>query len=347
MAEVCEGGVLVSEKEAEGLELSPLNRIDGGAVLSLVEAAYLAERGRLTVALDGKPQEFPALYTRFQALDPGFDATYITYRDLRERGFRLETGGKMLRVFPRGGAAGQTPSRYWVRALPEREPLPLGELVGWVRACARQRRELLLSIADEEGELTYYLADEFEPEGGCPRLPADVGSEAAMVGERVVLWDPLAAGRLFDEWFVGKPMGARTSDGGVVLSPQETYHLSLRSRMVVRDPDGRAIPPQELAGRFSAQDPRFEEKYAVYSELRERGLLPKTGYKFGCDFRAYADHPERQPHSPYLVHAVPDDHAFSLWTLASAVRLAQSVRKTMLYAHGHPVIFLRVRRQRL
>jgi len=341
--EVSGEGVLVAPDEASGLNASPLRKDEDGVSLSPAEAVYMVENGRLSVTMGGRTLSFSSLYSYFQSADPGFDALYITYRDLRARGYRVETGRDVIRVFPRGGAAGETPSRYWVRTLSEGEPMHLEELLGWINACARQRRELLISISDEEGDITYYQFDEIEPKGDFGSMPKDVGGQASLTGKRVVLWDEELAGQLFEKWFIGKYVGG----GGLVLSPHEAYCLTAGHGMKVCDARGDELSPQELFQRFNEGDPRFPEKHVVYEELRSRGLLPKTGYKFGCDFRVYSDHPDRQPHSPYLVHSVPEGYSFSLWSLASAVRLSHSVRKTMLYAHGLPVAFLRVRRRRL
>ena len=74
-------------------------------------------------------------------------------------------------------------------------------------------------------------------------------------------------------------------------------------------------------------------KYLVYSDLRSRGYVVKTGLKFGAHFRVY----ERgktpgEEHSLYLVHAIPEGSKLTPADLARAVRLAHSVRKRMLFA---------------
>ena len=75
------------------------------------------------------------------------------------------------------------------------------------------------------------------------------------------------------------------------------------------------------------------------------GLVPKTGFKFGTHFRVYKniekiennekieknDDMIKLPHSDYLVHAIEEDHVFSLQQLSRAVRLANSVRKEMIF----------------
>jgi tRNA-intron endonuclease len=79
---------------------------------------------------------------------------------------------------------------------------------------------------------------------------------------------------------------------------------------------------------------RFDRRLTVYTALRERGVVPKTGYKFGADFRTYADvaSVDDLGHSELLVRVHPADHVFEPRDLALDVRLAHGVRKTMVFA---------------
>ena len=72
----------------------------------------------------------------------------------------------------------------------------------------------------------------------------------------------------------------------------------------------------------------------MYESLRERGLVPKTGYKFGADFRTYADveSVEDLGHSELLIRVLDGGHTFSPRDLALDVRLAHGVRKEMVFA---------------
>jgi len=77
----------------------------------------------------------------------------------------------------------------------------------------------------------------------------------------------------------------------------------------------------------------FYSKYLVYSDLRQRGLLVRTGLKFGSDFRVYERGKDvKTGHSKYLVHVVPEEYACSFPELARAIRLSQNVNKLMIYA---------------
>jgi tRNA-intron endonuclease len=83
----------------------------------------------------------------------------------------------------------------------------------------------------------------------------------------------------------------------------------------------------------------MHEKYVVYFDLRERGLVAKTGFKFGCDFRVYQrgvsvrrGPKEASEHTKWIVFAVPEDYRCSFVELSRAVRLAHSIRARMLWA---------------
>ncbi|ODS42698.1 MAG: tRNA-intron lyase [Candidatus Altiarchaeales archaeon IMC4] len=83
----------------------------------------------------------------------------------------------------------------------------------------------------------------------------------------------------------------------------------------------------------AASEENFYAKYKVYSDMRGRGLLVRTGFKFGADFRVY----ERgssvgRGHSNRLVHVVPEEYTCSFPDISRAVRLSGNVKKEMIYA---------------
>jgi len=77
----------------------------------------------------------------------------------------------------------------------------------------------------------------------------------------------------------------------------------------------------------------FHRRYEVYRDLRTRGYVVKTGFKFGAHFRVY-DKGEftQKGHSAFLVHTLPEDAVMSLPELARIVRLTQSVKKRLVFA---------------
>ena len=77
--------------------------------------------------------------------------------------------------------------------------------------------------------------------------------------------------------------------------------------------------------------PDINLRFTVFTDLKKRGLIVKTGFKFGVHFRAYTRQPELT-HAEYLVHVVDKDFK-SIWAeMSRAVRLAHSVNKEIVFA---------------
>ena len=74
-------------------------------------------------------------------------------------------------------------------------------------------------------------------------------------------------------------------------------------------------------------------KYLVFSDLRNRGYIVKTGFKYGSEFRLYER--GKSPgngHSDYLVKIVPEDYEIKSSDFSSYVRVAHGVNKKLLFA---------------
>jgi tRNA intron endonuclease len=156
-------------------------------------------------------------------------------------------------------------------------------------------------------------------------LPRDV--DATLLDDRAVCWAPPT--RLYESAFYGNPVAGR--DAAVVdalqLSLVEAAHLASRGAV--------GLDPEAVCERGrTVEGERFDRRLAVYRQLRDGGVVPKTGYKFGADFRTYDDVPsvEELPHSEALVRVVEPDHTFHPRELALDVRLAGGVRKRMTFA---------------
>jgi len=73
------------------------------------------------------------------------------------------------------------------------------------------------------------------------------------------------------------------------------------------------------------------KRLAVFEDLKKRGLIVKTGFKFGSHFRAYTKSPD-ETHAEFLIHVVEKDFK-SIWEeISRAVRLAHSVNKEICLA---------------
>ncbi len=151
----------------------------------------------------------------------------------------------------------------------------------------------------------------------------------SIVENKVVLkGDPELEERSF-----GKKVGSRLE-----LSFSEALYLLEKEKLSVKK-GSKKLLFTDLLTLCAQKDPRIHEKYTVYKDLRDRGFVVKTGFKFGADFRVYSRgvSVHRGPkaaaeHTKWIVFAVPEDYTCSFAELSRAVRLAHSIRARMLWA---------------
>ncbi len=143
-----------------------------------------------------------------------------------------------------------------------------------------------------------------------------------------------------DKVIVGSdPQIQRLLQRGFGVEIEGRYELSLLEAVFLMDRGtieveqrGRQIDKKMLYKKAVDQED-FHRRYEVYRDLRTRGYVVKTGFKFGAHFRVY-DKGEfsQKGHSSFLVHTLPEDAVMSLPELARIVRLTQSVKKRLVFA---------------
>lgn len=120
----------------------------------------------------------------------------------------------------------------------------------------------------------------------------------------------------------------------LLLSPEEALYLvEKKLEFGVKNEKGRKMSYDSLIKHFLKIDKEFPMKYLVYKNIRDRGFIIKTGFKFGSHFRVYSrgDKPGKG-HAIWLIHCVPEEYIAEFPVISRAVRLAQNVRKKMIYA---------------
>jgi len=137
--------------------------IDGPALaLSLIEAAYLAEKGTLEVVDKKKKLEKDDLVKVGEKLEGMFYDRYIVYRDLRERGMLVRTGlkfGTDFRMYDRGAKLGKAHSKYLVHVVAEEFVCSFPEMARALRMAKTVNKDMIYAIVDGESDVTYYLVD--------------------------------------------------------------------------------------------------------------------------------------------------------------------------------------------
>ncbi len=155
--------------------------------------------------------------------------------------------------------------------------------------------------------------------------------DTILEGDKVVVWKDHE--KVYEPGYYGKQLGDRLE-----LALVEACILLKRGRIRVLK-DGSPMTFESLFNYAALLDQRFVHKYRVYEDLRERGLLVRTGFKFGCDFRVYdrgvqlkKGPKSAKEHTKWIVFSVPEDFTMSFQELSRSVRLAHNIRARMLWA---------------
>ncbi|WP_165869004.1 tRNA-intron lyase [Methanohalophilus euhalobius] len=300
-------------------------------ILTLVEAAHLLYREKLEIESEGKSLGFEEYFKSASLLNPNFELKYIVYKDLRERGFYVQPGVADFRVYPRGGKPGKSSSRSYVYVHSERVALPLSVLLKNLESACNVHKQLIIAVVDEESDITYYEVQESDPAGNMEQLYPSLHTPATMLEDRVIVWNSEASGKLYENGFYGKPLDQKRLQLSLV---EGAFLLKNNIIEVTTRKDDNKLNFDEFCERAAHIEPLFQRKYRVYEDLRTRKLVPKTGFKFGTHFRVYSEvkSPSEIAHSEYLAHSIGTQHEFSLPVMSRAIRLANSVRKKMLFA---------------
>lgn len=297
-------------------------RVKEGLALDIYEAAHLVEQERLEVHRPGETTAIPMdhlLALGARELDR-FETEHLSFRDLRSRGYvARRRDDHDLDAWERGTAPPRQKPSMLVAARGEAEPASPSTLDDLITRARGLGRKLLVSVVDEESDVTYYDVDEATILGQVPDPAPELAHQARAVvlRERAVL---LEAPEGLQEAGYGHEAGDQ-----VFLSLAEAHHLCAHG-MAAQGIDADPLSPDDIRDQVQANQPGAEHAIQAYAWLRERELVPKTGFKFGVHFRVYRSKPNVS-HAPFLVQALDAEASWTFRDLARFVRLSHSVKK--------------------
>jgi len=160
--------------------------------------------------------------------------------------------------------------------------------------------------------------------------------EARLHGSRVLVWSKEDGARLYRSGFYGKlinvskPKDILEINTYLELSLLEANYLLEKGLITVKT--GKRVLSREQLLRLSKKQYRlFEELYAVYKDLRDKGYVVRPALKFGADFAVYQYGPGID-HAPFIVHVLPNSAEIDPVEIVRAGRLSHTVRKKFVLA---------------
>lgn len=122
--------------------------------LDIYEAAFLLEKGKIEIKLKNRDISFEDIKR-----NKNFDMKeYITYKDLKSKGYQVKSGikyGFSFRVYDKGIKEGEDHSLWLVKVVGENEKEKIRDLAGNNRVANSTRKKMILSIVDNEYDVTY------------------------------------------------------------------------------------------------------------------------------------------------------------------------------------------------
>ena len=158
------GDVVLTEDSDAAKELYNQSRYgsiqEDKVQLSLLEALYLLEKGRLKI-LDGRKKEISSenFLKKAKKQEPNFWTRYCVFKNMRNRGYVIKTAlkfGADFRVYDRGVKPGEDHAKWVVFPVHEGTTLTWQEFSSKNRVAHSTRKRLMIGVVDDESDVTYY-----------------------------------------------------------------------------------------------------------------------------------------------------------------------------------------------
>ena len=156
-------GEIISSNSAEAHSLHKKSyfgeRVGEKIQYSFSEALFLVEKKKMEIFSRGKKILEKELMKKFQRFDKKIQVKYPVFKNLRQKGNIVKTAlkfGADFRVYSKGTKPRKGHAKWVVFVDYESKKLTWHEFSAKNRVAHSTKKNLLLAIVDEEGDITYY-----------------------------------------------------------------------------------------------------------------------------------------------------------------------------------------------
>ncbi|MBN1923513.1 MAG: tRNA-intron lyase [Nanoarchaeota archaeon] len=150
---------------------------------------------------------------------------------------------------------------------------------------------------------------------------------AEFLGDKVIVRDEKLANSLHSKGYIGVLNRAKLE-----LSLIEALYLMEKNKLEVSYKN-KKITEQELVKKAFRMDKRFNLRYKVFSDLKEKGYVVKTALKYGFDYRVYDKGVKPgSKHADWLISCYNESEKFSWKDFSKLMRLSHGVNKSAVTA---------------
>jgi tRNA-intron endonuclease, archaea type len=293
---------------------------DNKLQLDFIEGCFLIDEDKISITKDGKKLSFDELVSIAASKNLDFDVKYIVFKDIKNRGHSVTLYDEL-----KGVTFYDFKKEFFVCVFSENSLFNVKETINLICKVVKKDVKLWFAVVDSEGDVTYYDVSIVDFKGFNKKAKY-TKNKGFLLDNSIIVFDEKLKNNLFEKEFFGKPFGS-----GLRLSFVEGLYLSDEKILDIVDIKEKNISRKDFIQKIRKIDPMFDERFKVYCDLKKRGLITKTGFKFGTDFRCYTRSPD-EIHAEYLVHMV-DEKFKSAWSeMSRAIRLAHSVNKEIIFA---------------
>ncbi len=158
-------------------------------------------------------------------------------------------------------------------------------------------------------------------------MPSKISDVVILVGEKGLVHDPRKTDQLRNLGF------GEVQEKRLVLDAFELVFLVEKQKIIVKDAKNKKMQAERLLQKFQKTNTNFFNQYSVFKELRSRGHVVKTGFKFGADFRVYPKGKKvGEAHTEMIVNVHAPQDKMTLTQMARFIRLAQTLHTQAVLA---------------